>query len=92
MAGICASVAEHAVPGDAVGAQDLPLGLLIAPRDASRVTLRRLHPSPPARESPSIRLGRGALPRPTRPFAVRRHRSSIRVEAAFTRGYHVAIE
>jgi hypothetical protein len=87
-------VAEHAIPLDAVRAQDLPLGLLIAARDAARVTLAGVHLGPPLLEVISL-LGsrRGALSRSaSRLFAVRIHRSSIQSKLAFTPAYHLTTE
>jgi hypothetical protein len=86
-----ASVAEHAVPRDAVRSHDLPLGLLVAARNAARVALRGLHLGPAVLERLPVRLGRGALSRPALLFAVR-HRSSKFVEAAFSPAYHVTTE
>jgi hypothetical protein len=87
-------VTEHAIPRDAVRAQDLPLGLLIAARDAARVTLVGVHLRTPMLEVVSLLgPGRVALNRPApRLFAVRSHRSSIRSKLAFTPAYHLTTE
>ena len=84
-------MAEHAIPLDAMRAQDLPLGLLIAARDAARVTLVGVHLRPPMLEMVLLfGLAWGALNCPApRLFAVRSHRSSIRSKLAFTPAYHL---
>ena len=87
-----ASVAEHAIPGDAVRSHDLPLGLLIAARNAARVALGGLHLGPALLKPTPVRSRRGALPRSAWSFAVLRHHSSRLVEAAFPSAYHVTTQ
>lgn len=72
----------------------LMLGLLVPARNAARVALGGLHVGSPA-VAPALLgvVSRGALSGPAlRLLAVRRHRSSNSVEAAFSRGYHVTTE
>jgi hypothetical protein len=72
-------VAEQSLPFSSAIPDALVLRLLIAPRDAARVALGRLHVRPAAVE-PSLSgfLVLGALFRTAlRLFAVRGHRSSI---------------
>jgi hypothetical protein len=88
-----ASVAQQAVPLDAVRPHDLPLGPLIAPRNAARVALGCVHVGTAAIKPtlPSVLLGalfRTAL----HLFAVRRHRSSNGSKLAFNCAYHVTTE
>src|SRR4029077_13062943 len=86
-----ASVPEHAVPRDAMRSHDLPLGLLVAARNAARVALRGLHLCPAAFKWVLVGLGRGALSGPAL-FAVLGHRSSIRSKLGFSPAYHVNTE
>jgi hypothetical protein len=68
----------------------LVLSRLIAPRDAARMALGRLHLGAPTLELLLYFLGRGALPLPAPSlFAVRRHRSSVSLKLAFNPGYHL---
>jgi hypothetical protein len=90
MVGTLASVAEHAVPRDAVRSHDLPLGLLVAARDAARMALRGLHLGPAVLERVLLRLGWGTLTCPA--LRLIRHCSSKLVEAAFSPAYHVTTE
>jgi hypothetical protein len=83
-----ASVAEHAVPRDAVRSHDLPLGLLVAARNAARVALGGLHLGPAVLKRVLLWLGRVALSRPAR-LAIRGHRSSNGSKLAFSPAYHV---
>jgi hypothetical protein len=83
-----ASVAEHAVPRDAVRSHDFPLGLLVAARNAARVALGGLHLSPAVFKRMLLRFGRGTLSRPAL-LAIRRHRSSNGSKLAFSPAYHV---
>jgi hypothetical protein len=85
-------VAEHAVPRDAVRSHDLPLGLLIAARNAARVTLGGLHLGSAVLKWMLVSLRRGALSRPARLFALPGHRSSNGSKLAFSPAYHVTTE
>jgi hypothetical protein len=85
-------VAEQPVPLSSAISDVLVLGLLVAPRDAARVALGRLHVLA-APVEPALRgfLSVGALFRTARLLlAVRGHRSSI-VEGDF-HAYHVTTE
>jgi hypothetical protein len=85
-------VAEQPVPLSSPITNVLVLRLLIAPRDAARVALGRLHVLA-APVEPALRgsLSLGALLRTALPFvAVRGHRSSI-VEGDL-HAYHVTTE
>ena len=83
------SVTEQALPIVPAIAEILVLSLLIAPRDAPRVTLGGMHVgSPPLKLALLGLLCRGALPRPAPRFALRGHRSSIVVGQNY-RNYHV---
>jgi hypothetical protein len=85
-------MSEQAIPRDAVGAHEFSLGPLVAPRDAARVTLGRLHLGPAPIESMLPFVRRDALGRPAHLVAVRRHRSSIRSKLTFTPAYHLTTE
>lgn len=86
-----ASVAEHAVPRDAMRAHDFPLRLLIAARDAARMALGRMHIGAASLELCLFGwICLGALWRPA--FAVRRHRSSRSSKLAFSSAYHLTTE
>lgn len=86
------SVTEHAFPLTVAVAQLLVLALLIAPRNAARVTLGGVHLGTPMLELRLLAgLSVGAVNRPA-PwwFAVRGHRrSSIRSLIAFSPAYHL---
>jgi hypothetical protein len=75
-----ASVAEQAIPGDAVRAHQLSLRLLIAARNAARVTLGCMHVgAAPIEPALSCSVVLSAVIRTALVFAVRSHRSSNRV-------------
>jgi hypothetical protein len=91
-AGRAGSVAEQPFPLVPAVAQALVLGLLIAARNAPRVTLGGLHIGPALVEPALLRfLSRSALERPAlRLFAICRHRSST-IERRVLRAYHLPI-
>lgn len=67
----------------------LPLGLLIAPRNAARMALGRLHVRPAALEL-RLLVSLSALPRgPMRVLAVPGHSSSSSRSFPFSAAYHV---
>jgi hypothetical protein len=74
-----------------MGPQDLPLGLLIAARDAARMALGGVHLIPSLLEGVTVLSScRGAVNRPAFcSLAVRSHRSSIRSKLAFSPAYHL---
>jgi hypothetical protein len=84
-------VAEHPIPLVVAVAELLLLALLIAPRDAARVTLGGVHlGAPPLELRPFVGLSVGAVSRPASwSFAVRGHRSSVRSLLAFIGAYHL---
>ncbi len=81
-------MAEQALVRMSVVTEALVLRPLIAPRNAARVALGRLHLRPaPVELRLAVFLSLGALARTAlRVLAVRRHRSSIEV---VNRAYHV---
>ena len=86
-------MAEYPIPFDPVGSENLPLRLLVSPRDAACVTLGAVHLFAPAlgvELGGSFGLSVGALSRPAPPsVAVRVHRSSNRSALAFKDAYHL---
>jgi hypothetical protein len=84
-------VAEDAIPLVATPAEIVLLRLLIATRNAARMTLCGVHLGTPTLElSLLVELCLGAVNRPARsPFAVRSHRSSVRSKPSFSAAYHV---
>ena len=84
-------MAEHPIPLDPVGTQDLPLRLLVAARDAAGMPLGGVHLGPPRFQVHlRVRLSLGAVNRPASPsFAVRCHRSSNPSKLAFVLAYHL---
>jgi hypothetical protein len=85
------SVAEHAIPLVAAVAEILVLGLLVAARDAAGVTLGGVHVgATPIEVGRVVKLSPGAVDR-SAPwlFAVRVHRSSVRLMLAFSSAYHL---
>jgi hypothetical protein len=85
-------MAEQPVPFVPAIAEVVPLGLLIAARDAARVALGRLHVRPaPVEPALSGFLCLGASFRTALLFFAVGHRSSI-VEDQLLRAYHVTTE
>jgi hypothetical protein len=84
-------VAEHPIPLVVAVAELLVLALLVAPRNAARVTLGGVHlGAPPFELHPFAGLSVGAVSCPAPwSFAVRGHRSSVRLLLAFIRAYHL---
>jgi hypothetical protein len=84
-------VAEDAIPLVAAPAEVVLLRLLVAPRNAARMTLGGVHLGTPALEpSLLVRLCLGVVNRPAHGlFAVRSHRSSVRSKLPFSPAYHV---
>jgi hypothetical protein len=84
-------VAEQPIPLVSPVSDVLLLGGLIAPRNAARVALRRVHLGATPVESSLV--GLGALSRTAlHLFAVRRHRSSRGSKHAFSDAYHLTTE
>ena len=85
---------EHPIPLVAALAQRLVLRLLIAARNAARVTFRGVHlGTPPLELALVVGLSPGSVNRPAPClFAVRAHRSSISSKHTFSPAYHLTTE